>query len=86
MKKLFSIMSNVQTHYRFKLDLKKVDQYARGKWLIHGTKHRKDNKVWWLYKIPTSTTRFRNDVGYRMAKILYGYTRKYFYEQWHLIP
>ena len=27
------------------------------------------NKVWWLYIVPTSTTRFASDVGYRMAKI-----------------
>ena len=28
MKKLFSIMSNLQTHYRFKLDFQKVDQHT----------------------------------------------------------
>ena len=38
-KKSFSIMSNVQTHYHFKLDLQKVDQHKGGKWLIHGTKY-----------------------------------------------
>ena len=27
------------------------------------------NKVWWLRLVPTSTTRFASDVGYRMAKI-----------------
>ena len=32
-------MSNLQTHYHFKLDLQKVDQYTEGKWLIRGTKH-----------------------------------------------
>ena len=26
-------------------------------------------KVWWLCLVPTSTTRFTSDVGYRMAKI-----------------
>ena len=41
---LFSIMSNVQTHYRSKLDFQKMDQNTRGKWLIRGTKHRKDNQ------------------------------------------
>ena len=45
MKKLFSFMSNLLTHYHFKLDLKKVDQHAGDKWLIHGTKHRKDNQL-----------------------------------------
>ena len=28
-----------------------------------------NNKVWWLCLVPTSTTRFASDVGYRMAKI-----------------
>ena len=36
MKKLFSIMSNLQTHYHFKLDFQKVDQHTGGKWLIDG--------------------------------------------------
>ena len=41
-------MSHLQTHYHFKLDFQKVDQHIGGKWLIHGTKHRKDNgsKSW----------------------------------------
>ena len=43
MKKLFSIMSNLQTHYHFELDFQKVDQQTTGKWLIHSTKHHKDN-------------------------------------------
>ena len=34
MKKLFSIMSNLQTHYHFKLDFQKVDQHTVGKWII----------------------------------------------------
>ena len=45
MKKLLSIMSNVQTHYNFKLDFQKVDQHTGGKWLIHGTKHHKNNQA-----------------------------------------
>ena len=40
MNMLFSIMSNLQTHYHFKLDFRKVDKHSGGKWLIHGTKHR----------------------------------------------
>ena len=44
MKNLFSIMSNLQTHYHFKLDFQKVDQHTGGKWLIHGTKYHKDIK------------------------------------------
>ena len=37
MKKLFSIVWKLQTHYHFKLDFQKVDQRKGGKWLIHGT-------------------------------------------------
>ena len=44
-KKLFSIMSNLQTHYHFKLDFQKVDLHTRGKLLIQGTKHHKDNRL-----------------------------------------
>ena len=44
-KKLFSLMSNLQTYYHFKLDFQKVDQHTAGKWLIHGTKRRKDNQL-----------------------------------------
>ena len=45
MKNLLSIMSNRQTHYHFKLDFQKVDQYTGGKRLIHRTKHHKDNQL-----------------------------------------
>ena len=38
-------MSNLQTYYHFKLDFQKVDQHTWGKWLIHGTKRRKDNQL-----------------------------------------
>ena len=31
MKKLFSIMSNLQTHYHFKLDFQKVDHHTGGR-------------------------------------------------------
>ena len=41
----FSLMSNLQTYYNFKLDFQKLDQHAGGKWLIHGTKRRKDNQL-----------------------------------------
>ena len=33
MEKLFSIMSNLQTHYHFKLDFQKMYQHTGGKWL-----------------------------------------------------
>ena len=38
-------MSNLQTHYYFKLDFKKVAQHTGGNWLIHETKHCKDNQM-----------------------------------------
>ena len=38
-------MSNLQTYYHFKLDFKNVDQHTGGKWLIHGTKRRKDDQL-----------------------------------------
>ena len=41
----FSIMLNFQTHYHFRPDFWKVDQYTGGKWFIYGTKHRKDNQL-----------------------------------------
>ena len=44
-KKLFSFMSNSQTYYHFKLELKKMDQNAGGKWLIHGTKCHRDHQL-----------------------------------------
>ena len=40
-KKVFSLMSNLQTYY-FKLDFQNVNQHTGGKCLIHGTKRRKD--------------------------------------------
>ena len=38
-------MSNLQTYYHFKLDFRKVDQHTGAKWLIRGTKRRKDNQL-----------------------------------------
>ena len=40
-----SIMSNLQPNCCLKFDFQKVDQRARGKWLIHDTKRRKDNQL-----------------------------------------
>ena len=44
-KKLFSIMSNLQTYHHFKLDFWKVDQHTGGNWLNHSTKQHKDNQL-----------------------------------------
>ena len=38
-------MSNLQTYYHLQLDFQKVDQHTGGKWLIHGTKRRKDDQL-----------------------------------------
>ena len=46
-------MPNLQKYYHFKLDFQKVDQNTGGKWLIHGTKRRKDNQ---LLKVPMIVT------------------------------
>ena len=45
MKRLFSIMSKLQTHYYSKLGFQKVNQHKGGKWLIHGTKHDQGNQL-----------------------------------------
>ena len=37
MKKLFSILSHLQTHYHFKLDFQKAHKHTGSKWLIHDT-------------------------------------------------
>ena len=42
-KKMFYILSNLQTYYHFKLE--KGDQHTGGKWLIHNTKRHKDNQL-----------------------------------------
>ena len=38
-------MSNLQTCYHLKLDFQNGDQHKGGKWLIHGTKRRKDSQL-----------------------------------------
>ena len=42
---ILSIMSNLQPNCCLKFDFQKVDQHAGGKWLIHDTKHRRDNQL-----------------------------------------
>ena len=44
MENLFSIMSNLQTHYHFQLDFQKVDLHTGGTGLIRGIKHRKHDQ------------------------------------------
>ena len=38
-------MSDLQTCYHFERDFQKVYQHTGGKWLIRGTKRRKDNEL-----------------------------------------
>ena len=53
-------MSNLQTYYHVKLDFQNMDEHTGGKWLIPGTKRRKDSQLqrifmngnndrWWQY-------------------------------------
>ena len=44
-KDILSIMSNLQPNCCLKFDFQKVDQHAGGKWVIHDTKRRKDNRL-----------------------------------------
>ena len=37
--------SNLQTHFHFKPDFRKVDQDTGGKWVIRDTKYHKDNQL-----------------------------------------
>ena len=45
MKKMFSIMSSLETHYNFKIDFQIYDEHAWDKWWIDGSKHLKDNQL-----------------------------------------
>ena len=54
---LFSIMSNFQIHYLFKLDFQKGDQHTGGKWLIHGTIDHKDTQLQSL-ELPSESNMF----------------------------
>ena len=42
----------LQTHYHFKLNFNYMDQPTGGKWLIQGTKHRKDKHLQRLAALP----------------------------------
>ena len=42
---ILSIMSNLQLNCCLKVDFRKLDQHAGGKWLIHDNKRRKDNQL-----------------------------------------
>ena len=58
-KDILSIMSNPQPNCCVKLDFRKVDQHAGGKWLIHDTKRRKDNQLHSL-KLPCKISKLSN--------------------------
>ena len=38
-------MSNLQIHYRFKIEFQKMDRHTGVKWLYHGTTRRMDNQL-----------------------------------------
>ena len=38
-------MSNLQSNCCLIVDFQKVDKHTGGKWLIHDTKYRKDNRL-----------------------------------------
>ena len=56
-------MSNLQTHYNFKLDFRKLDQHTGGKWLTHGIKHHKDNLLQSLkYPVEYRSRLYKHDI------------------------
>ena len=67
MKKLFSIMLNLQTNYHFKLDFQKVDQCAGMEWLILGTKHHKEiSGEAWNSAVEYLSREFKHDIKENM--------------------
>ena len=64
-------MSNLQTYYHFKLDFQKVDQHTGGKWLIHGTKRRKDNQLQSL-ELPCMISTLEQRTPKHQSDWLYG--------------
>ena len=44
-KKVVLLYVKLQTYHHLQLDFQKVDKHTGGKWLIHGTKRRKDNQL-----------------------------------------
>ena len=44
-KTLFFFISNLQTHFHFKLDFQTVNQRTGVNWLVHGPKHHKDKQL-----------------------------------------
>ena len=42
MQNVCSVASNLQTNFHLEIAFQNVDQHTDGKWLIRGTKHRKD--------------------------------------------
>ena len=49
---ILSIVSHMQPNWCLKIDFQKGDQHTGCKWLIHDTKHRKDNQLQSL-KLPS---------------------------------
>ena len=58
---LQSIMSNLQPNGCFEVEFQKVYQHTGGKWLIHDTKHHKDNQLQSL-KLPCSIFKLSSEI------------------------
>ena len=43
--KMVLLLCQTYKQLSFKTHFQKVDQYTAGKWLVHGTKHRKDTQL-----------------------------------------
>ena len=54
----FSRYVKLTNQLLFETNLQKLNQHTEGKWLIHGTKHRKDNQLQSL-KIPCEISLLR---------------------------
>ena len=65
-------MSHLQNHYNFKLDFHKVDQHAGGKWLIHSTKHHKDNQLHMMFDGVRLTIHQWRTVNRTLKQNVYG--------------
>ena len=64
----------------FQTRIPKVDQHTGGKWLIHGTKHRKDNQL----QSPKVTCSGRYSDGMSRGKNIEGGV--HLQNQWNRIP
>ena len=62
---------HLQTYYHSKLDFQKVDQHTGCKWLIHGTKRRKDNQLQSL-ELPSNANIITTKMTVKLESNLYA--------------